>query len=840
MTTAPSMLSPIAPGNTRSGAIADVLCTHCRQVVPRGLVKEGSELQFCCHGCDTAYHVIHSCGLDKYYALREAADQAATGPAKTTGRSYAEYDDETFRRLYVRGDRGGVCSTELVLEGVHCAACLWLVERLPRLMPGVLEARLNLRRSLVTVTWRDDQSPLSAIARCLDHIGYPPHPARDVRARQVQAAEDRRQLVRIGVAGACAGNVMLLAICLYAGLFQGIEPWIEQFFRWLSLGITAVCLAWPGRVFFRSAWAAIRTRTPHLDVPITLALVAGLAWSIYTTIRGSGEIYFDSLSVLVFVLLSGRFVQQRQQRHAADSVELLFAITPRAARLVDGDTTREVTVESLSAGDVVEVRAGESFPVDGHVVLGSSSVDQSLLTGESRPARVDRGGGVLAGAVNLSAPLRVCVAATGEQTRVGRLMRMVEECSQRRAPIIRMADRLSGYFVVGMLALGVLTFAAWLFIDPPRAVDQGVALLVVTCPCALGLATPLTLTIALGRAARRGMLIKGGDAVQQLAKPGIMFLDKTGTLTLGRMSLVRWQGSERVKPFVGAIEARSSHPIALALARDLAPAIDAAPLAVRDVEQVTGAGIRATVDGSRVVIGSPAFVGAEASDAEQVSLARAAEAFAREGLTPVLVAVDGRVVAAAGVGDQVRADVPRSLERLRRLGWDLRILSGDHEHLVAATASRLGLGAARGGLSPEDKLDAVRAAQGRGRAVVFVGDGVNDAAALAAADVGIAVHGGAEASLAAADVYLHHPGLGGIVELVESSARTMKTIRRNLVASFVYNIIAVAGTLAGFVTPLLAALIMPASSVTVLSIASRSRTFDPPASGADRVEGDTR
>lgn len=840
--------------NTPRNSIDTARCAHCGLTVPKGLLREGATEQFCCHGCETAYATIRSCGLDRFYDLRDERTAGATKPS-TAARSYAEFDDAVFRELYVKGraGRGGTCSVDLLLQNVHCSACLWLIERLPQATKGVLEARVNMRRAMVTVTWDDDAVSLSKIARTLDALGYPPHPARDVKAREKQAQEDRKQLVRIAVAGACAGNVMLMAICLYAGLFQGIDRATEQFFRWMSLGLTALCLAWPGAVFFRSAWGAIRTRTPHLDVPITLALAAGALWSLYTTILGKGEVYFDSLSVLVFVLLSGRFVQQRQQRHASDSVELLFSLTPPSARVIDGDAlecggvesttvpTREVPVQALQVGQVVEVRAGESFPVDGHVVRGTSSVDQSLLTGESRPVPVQPGVTVLAGAVNISGPLLVCVGAAGEATRVGKLMRMVEECSQRRAPIVRMADRLSGVFVVGMLSLAAVAFVVWLVINPSRALDTSVALLVVTCPCALGLATPLTLTVALGRAAQRGILVKGGDAIQSLASPregvksadapgGIMLLDKTGTLTMGRLSLVDFMGDASAKPLVRALEAHSSHPLAIALARDLASNTDGSgepgsdTLRVTDIRQVIGGGITGTVDGRAVIVGSPEFVRSQAQVND--ALFSYAQHAAGEGQTPVAIAVDGRWVAIAALGDSIRPDARTALDRVRRLGWSLAILSGDHPGVVASVARQLGIDDARGGLSPEDKLAVVQQITAEGRPVVFVGDGVNDAAALAAARVGIAVHGGAEASLSAADVYLHEQGLGSLVELLEGSRRTINIIKRNLALSFVYNVLAVAGTLAGFVTPLLAALIMPMSSITVLTVSFRSRTFD--------------
>lgn len=826
-------------GGPSRGAAAES-CTHCRLPVPAGLVVPDRPEQFCCHGCETAYEVIHRCGLDRYYALREG-DEAAP---RVSGRSYAEFDDAMFRNLYVRRDAAGTHHAELFLSGMHCAACVWLIERMPRLLPGVAEARVDLGRSLVRLSWDEASVRLSEIARVLDSIGYQPTPARDAGARATRRAEDRRQLVRLAVAGACAGNVMLFAVSLYAGAFGSMEPAFQQLFRWGSLVLTLVSLAWPGRVFFASAWYAIRTRSAHFDVPIALALAAGAVWSIWSTVMGTlrpqavvGEVYFDTVSVLVFALLIGRFLQARQQRFAADSVELLFSLTPSAAhRLKAGGRGEfeDVPAESLASGDIIEVRPGESLPADGEVTTGHSAVDQAVLTGEARPVDVGPGGRVAAGTVNITSSVRVRVSATGEATRLGKLMRLIEEGSRRRAPIVEFADRVAGHFTIGMLAMAALTLGAWAWIDPAHAVDHAVALLVVTCPCALGLATPLVMTVAMGRAARRHMLIKGGDAIQRLAtrrapNSGTIFLDKTGTITEGGFSLAAWIGEDRAKPLVALIELQSNHPAGIALARDCGPPAGGV---VTNLHHRVGGGLSGIIGGRRLSVGSPAFVLPRCTTPGDELLA-ALNQWPGDGLTPVAIAIDDRVVAVAGLGDRLRADAADSVKQLQALGFRVGVLSGDHPDVVARVARELGIPPeyTRGGQTPEMKLEAVHAAKSHGP-VIMVGDGVNDAAALAAADVGVAVHGGVEASLAAADVYLRSPGLGPLVELIEASRRTMNTIKRNLWVSLFYNI--TAGTLAalGLVSPIVAALIMPLSSLTAVTISLRSRTFGSPAAGA--------
>lgn len=795
-------------------------CSHCALPVPAGRIDAGADVQFCCEGCETVWSVLHEHGLDRYYDFVEDRGETVKR-ASTTDKSYAELDDPAFADLYARRRPDGLPSVELYLEGVHCSACVWLVEKVPVALDGVAEVRLDLRRSMAEVTWDPATVPLSRVARFLDSLGYPPRPYRAIKIREMRRQEDRALLIRIAVAGAAAGNVMLIAFALYGGMFESMETEYRRLFHWVSLALTLPAALWAGGLFFRGAWAALRTRTLHMDLPIALGLAAGLIGGTVNTLRGEGHIYFDSVSILVFLLLVGRWIQNRQQRSANDAAELLYSLAPTSARVVAGDTVREVPVEALLPGAIVEVRAGDSVPADGVVSSGASDVDASLLTGESRPVPVQAGDAVHAGTVNLSSRLLVRVEEAGERTRVGRLMHLVEEGARRRAPLVRMADRISGVFVAAVLALAVFTALLWAWLDPSRAIDNAIALLIVTCPCALGLATPLAVSVAIGRAAQAGILIKGGDALERMARPGQLFLDKTGTLTEGRTALVRWLGDRAVGPALHALEAESSHPIGRAI---VAATEGAAPLDVDEAHQTTGGGIVGRVAGRRVVVGSPAWVTATVGG--NASLDAWVGELTAEALTPVAVAVDGAVVAALGFGDPVRPEARRIVDALRARGWQVGILSGDHPQVVRAVGRALNLpdAACLGAQSPEAKLAAVEAAA-RSGPVVMVGDGVNDAAALSAASVGIGVHGGAEASLATADVYLTRPGLDGIEALAEGAQRTVRVIRRNLVFSLCYNLVGVSLCVAGHIDPLAAAVLMPASSLTVLMSSLRARTF---------------
>ena len=742
---------------------------------------------------------------------------------RPTGKRYEEFDHEAFRSLYVKPQRGGLCAVELYLEGVHCSSCVWLVERVPLLLTGVVRADLDIRRARAHVEWDPVVVSLSAIAQQLDVLGYAPHPFRGVAAETMRRKEDRAMLMRIGIAGALAANIMLLALALYSGWFTGMDVEWERYFRLVSLLLTIPALFGPGWLFFRGALASLRTRRLHIDLPIAVALLAGFSRGAVNTITGTGPIYFDAVSILVFLLLSGRFLQNRGQRAAADAAELLGSLAPNAARVVDESGERELPVEALLPGMLMKVRAGETFAADGDVTGGRSATDCSLLTGETRPEGVDVGSPVYAGTVNLTGPLTVKVTRSGEMSRLGALLRRMEESARRRAPVVQLANAIAGWFVAVVLVLAVVAYVYGLRHDPVRALDNAIALLVVTCPCALGLATPLAITVGIGRAAKAGILIKGGDAIESLNRPGLILLDKTGTVTEGRVRLVRWEGAEQVKPLVAALERGSNHPIAIAV-QQAWPVIGT--LDAVNVQQTAGGGIEGEVGGAHVIVGSPVFVARRIGAQDQAPDVRI-EAYAEEGLTPVWIAVNGSVVARAGFGDPVRGDARVSIDRLRALGWRVALLSGDHPAVVRGTARLLGidLADATGGASPEDKLRRVEEARARGT-VLMVGDGVNDAAAIAAATVGVGVHGGAEASMSAADVYLARPGLAPLVELVEGSRRTMLVIRNNILFSIAYNVLGATLALLGLLDPLIAAVLMPISSLSVVLASWRSHTFD--------------
>ncbi len=793
--------------------VGDPECSHCSLPVPSSLVEEGSEHQFCCLGCKTVFGMIHAEGLGAYYDLRSEDDERA--PAAVGSSSYQELDDPTFVTQHCQARPDGLMATELYLEGVHCSACLWLVEKSLERVDGVAEARLNFAQARLKVLWRPDQVPLSTIAGQLAKIGYPPHPAR-LGTRDVGKEEERRLLIRLGLAGAVSGNVMLMAFALYGGWVSGMAEEHWTLFRWGSLFASLPAVLYSGWPFYRSAYNGLRNRVLHMDLPISIGVLAGFFSGAYNTVVGKGEVYFDSVCALIFLLLVGRLLQLRQQRRASESSELLYALTPSTARRLGEDgEARRVPLQAIEVGDLIEVRAQETVATDGVVESGRSALDLSLLSGESMPVEVKKHDQVWGGTVNLQDTLVVRVSHAVRDSRVGRIADMVADASRNRAPVVQLADRVAGWFVAIVLLLAMVTFAAWSIIAPEHALDHSVALLIVSCPCALGLATPLAITAAIGKAARRGILARSGAALEALGrlKGGVLYFDKTGTLTHGRMEVVAFVGPEWVRPLVAAAEKGSNHPVGRALTQAFEGATQ--PEAT-DLETVSGGGITATVDGRALIIGSPKFVRSQAL--LDSSFEAHVQAWSQDALTPVWIAVDGRVVAAAGLADRLRSEAKASVDALGKQGFEVHILSGDHPSVVHSVGRALGIPAQRchGGQSPEDKLQRVQAAAAD-KDVVMVGDGVNDAAALAAATVGVAVHGGAETCFAAADVFLQRPGIGTLTALVQGARRTTRTIRNNIIFSLVYNTVGAGLAMTGVLNPLVAAVLMPISSLVVVT-----------------------
>jgi len=763
---------------------------------------------------------------------------------------FEEFDEPGFQEKFAQSPQPGRSAITLAIEGIHCAACVWLIEKLPTMVPGIVLANVNWSQGTVLIHWQTGQVQLSSVANALYRLGYTPHPLRTNERMARRKAENHRQLTRIGFAAAAAGNNMLVAAALYLGMFSYMATDMESFLRVVSCVVGLASFLGPGRVFLQGATNALRTRTPHMDLPIALGLTAGSVAGVINTIRGVGEIYFDSLSVLICLLLIGRWIQFRQQNKAADSVELLYRLTPdRARKLVNGEVV-EIRVEDLKLDDIIQVNPGEMIAADGVLIEGESEIDESILTGESRPCKKSPGENVSAGTQNLGSRIRVQVTNVGPQTRISKIIALVEQAGADKPEIVQWANRIGAHFVVVVIGLAFVTFAVWMFIDPAVALDRSIALLIVACPCALAMATPLAISVALGRLAKRKILVKAGDVLQSLSQPGMIWLDKTGTLTEGRMEVVEgfdWSHdiavglprsgfssnnviaindwSSHMPDWVGDVvdaEAQFQHPVADAFMnlfstfRSSDQSIPTCDSTVQQATQLDG-GISATIGDRGLLIGSRRLL--ERNDVPLNAVMERMEAdLLQRQLSPCWVAINGQVVGLVGLGDRIRRGSKQMVQQLQDTGWQVGVLSGDHPSVVNSVAEQLSIAQYHAGVSPEEKLKIIQDSNEQFPTTVMVGDGVNDSAALAAATVGIAVQNGAEASLAAAPVYLGRHGLNPIGELLQISNAASRGIRRNFAVSLGYNVLGASLAMIGWINPLTAAILMPISSLTVIGL----------------------
>lgn len=693
----------------------------------------------------------------------------------------------------------------LSLPTAHCATCITDVERALLAQPGVRMARVNLTLRRVTV----DAPGLAAgdLVPVLERIGYEAHEL-DPEALSATAADrqGRDLLMRIGVAGFAMMNIMILSVAVWSGA----EAATRDLFHWISAAIALPTIAFAGQPFFSSAFAALRARRLGMDVPISLALILATAISLFETSASGDHAYFDAAVMLCFFLLVGRYLDHRTRAIARSAAAELTALeVPRATLLRDG-AEEVVPVASLRPGDLIRIRPGNRVPADGEIIEGSSEIDRALLTGETLPVAAAPGLMLSAGEVNLTGPLTLRVTAAGRDSSLARLTALVEAAEAARGRYTSLAERASrGYApVVHLLALA--SFAGWFWAtgDLRLSVNIAAAVLIITCPCALGLAVPAVVTAASGRLFRRGLLIKDGTALERLAQVDTVVFDKTGTLTMGQPQLVSAEAlPDDLRPVALALAQGSAHPLSRALAEALA---GERPAVLADHAEHPGHGVSARWQGRAVRLGRADWLGVHDDEAGRPG---SASWLAVEGETPIRL----------DFTDNLRPGAEECVARLRADGRRVILLSGDRRAAVADLAERLGIGEFRAGIDPMGKAAAVEALASEGAHVLMVGDGLNDTAALARAHASISPASALDAARVASDMVLTGQNLAPVADALVTARHATARIRENFAISILYNIVAVPVAIAGLATPLLAALAMSASSITVTLNALRLR-----------------
>ena len=790
-------------------------CFHCGEPVPRGanypIRVEGAIRPACCRGCQAVAQTIIDSGNADYYRLRTELPKTPEA-ALDELKKLQLYDLPEVQQSFVKSE-GHIREASLILEGIVCAACIWLNERHLQQLPGVISADINFSTHRARVRWDDTRVKLSDILKAVQEIGYQAYPFDTSRQEELFRKERNAAIRRLAIAGLGMMQVMMYAVPVYLADEGTMTHDIEMLMRWASFMLTTPVVFYSSAPFFLGAWRDFKMGRVGMDVPVALGVGLAYAASVWATWTQSGEVYFDSVTMFVFFLLTGRFLEMNARKKSAEAAESLIKLIPAAASRLPGyPQEREaetIAAVKLTPGDYVLVGPGESFPADGSVVEGASSVDESLLTGESRPVDKTVGSPVIGGTLNLSSPLVVRVERIGADTVLSGIVRLLDRALAEKPRLAVLADRYAAWFVLGLLVAAAGTALIWLKIDPQRAFWITVSVLVVSCPCALSLATPAALTAALGRLTRMGLLSTRGHALETLARATDFVFDKTGTLTTGEFKLVQIEvvrgTRQEALALAAALEQGATHPVAQVLrAAASGPRRHAVNL-----RYVPGQGVAGEIDGRAYRLGAPEYV------------APGQESGLRTGLTAVGLADEQGLIAWFGLGDELRPQARALVEQLRRMGMHLHLYSGDRPHNVLALARALGIEDARGGMRPEDKLAAVKALQAEGRVVVMTGDGINDAPVLAQAQVSVAVDQGAEAAQAAADMVLLSSELARLADGVRMARKTRIVIRQNLSWSVAYNVLALPAAAMGYVTPWLAGIGMSLSSLLVVLNALR-------------------
>ena len=730
----------------------------------------------------------------------------------------AIYDHPEVQKTFVSQHKNGRKEVALSIDNIHCGGCVRRCERSVESMPGVVDFQVNLSTRRAQLIWQPENIQLSAILTALNESGYPAHPYDQQRQEARQKQVRNLALRRLAVAGFGMMQVMMFSVALYAGDFQDMDSATKNFLCWMSLLVALPVVLYSARVFFVNAWQGLRHKQLGMDLPVSMAIGGAFLASCWATVSGEGEVYFDSVTMFTFLLLLGRFLELSARLKAARFSEDLVDLLPPTALRLEGDKQQTVPVPvlELKLGDCVLVKPGAAVPIDGKVLTGTSTVDEALLTGESTPRTKRQGDQLIGGSVNVESPLTVQVEKVGNDTVLAAMTRLLNRAQLEKPHLARLADQIASWFVGVLLLLATAVFLWWWQIDPDNAFWITLSVLVVTCPCALSLATPTALTAASGTLTRLGLLPTRGHALETLAKVNHIVFDKTGTLTQGRPTLEQVQvlrdvSSDECLSIAASLEQYSEHPIAKALGNAAGSILEA-----KQVSAEPGSGVEGWVQGRRYRIGSVKFSAALSSTVNIPEIHNSGS-----GMTLVGLGDEQGLLALFKLSDELRPQAKSTIKALQTLGLNVEILSGDSTTAVTRIADKLGISHFSSQLSPQDKLTRLQALQAQGEIVAMVGDGVNDSPVLAQAQVSIAMGSGSEIARSNADMVLLSEQLGDLVQGVVIARHTLNVIRQNLTWALTYNALALPLAAMGFVAPWLAAIGMSFSSLVVVLNALR-------------------
>lgn len=800
-------------------------CFHCGSECPEPaeftIQYRNHTEPACCAGCKAVADTILASGLESYYAQRTENASRTEPLPKEIREQLQHYDDALLQSDFVHHVSDDIREAALILEGITCAACIWLNEQHLSQLKGVLSVSINYSTHRARVRWNDQQVKLSSILQHIAAIGYRAHPYDHERNEAQWQSQRKSALLRLWVAGLSMMQVMMFVVPMYMAPDGEIESVWLSMMHWGSALLTLPVVAYSCLPFYQNSWRELKHGRASMDLPVSIGVIAAFCASTYSLITGHGEIYFDSVSMFVFLLLGGRYLEFKARRRAGAAAEMLVKLIPAFAhRLEEDQTLRETPVHRLAIGDRIVTKAGETIAVDGTVLDGNSEVNEAMLSGESRPISKQSGSQVIAGSMNLISPLTIEVKSVGHETRLGSMVRLLDQALQQKPRLAQLADWVAGWFVLALLLIAALCYGYWHLHDPIHALPYTVAVLVISCPCALSLATPAALTAVTGHLAQLGVLVTRGNCVENLATVTDIVFDKTGTLTFGEPRLAQLIPLNctalHAREIAYLLEQQSEHPIAKAFkSSDADNTTKSSQTTVSNFKNHPGGGIAAVIGETSYWLGSGGFIASELGHSIPSHAAQDAVG------STIYLADLKQVLAIYVLSDQIRPDAHSITKQLINQHYRLHLVSGDELSIVRHVAEHLGIEHYQANSNPEAKVRYIRDLQAQGRQVLMLGDGVNDAPVLALANVSIAMGGGVDIAQAAGDMILLNNQLSILPRAVELAKKCRKIIRQNLLWALGYNLAALPIALLGWVTPWLASLGMALSSLFVMANALR-------------------
>ncbi|PHS41725.1 MAG: heavy metal translocating P-type ATPase [Sulfurovum sp.] len=795
--------------------MAEIACTHCNlRFSEEVMIKEKEEdtqLFFCCKGCQGVYHLLNAEGLDTFY---DKLGDTKLQPASQRHDDLEKFDLEGFKNKYIRTDEDGLCEISLIIEGIHCSACVWLNEKVLHKTDGVIEASINYSNNKAKVVWDPDVVKLSQIIETIRSIGYNAYPY-DPKLQEERAISTRKTYyTRILVAVFGAMNIMWLAVAHYAGYFSGIQQSFKDILNVAQFILATPVLFYSGWIFFRGAYYGYKNNIVNMDTLVASGALSAYIYSIYAMIMQRGEVYFDSVVMIITFVLVGKYLEVLSKKHAVDTLDSLMGSTPTEVTTVKDGVKALMSVENIIVDDVIELKPGEKVVIDGSVTWGQGSFDESSLTGENEPIYKKSSDSILSGSLCLDSVLHYRATKDASSSMLTSIVNLLEESITKKPRIEQLANSISGYFSTIILIISLLTFVGWYFWADSfeQALIVGISVIVIACPCALGLATPMATLVGISVAAKRGILFKEASFLETMAKSDILALDKTGTITEGKPSVVTADFYEEFNPtLLHSLVSTSNHPISQGIKVYLETKHEKLEiLTLEEIKSIEAKGLSASYRGKTLIGGN-----AELLQTHNITV----DADSPNAL--FFFSINHTLVARFELSDTIRDGAAEAIQNIKNLGIKVVMLTGDHEQSAQKVAKQVGIDEVYAKLLPQDKAVMIDKFHEEEHVIVMVGDGINDAIALASADISIAMGNGADVAISVSDIVLLDEKPASIYEAYKLSRRTYGAVKENLGFSLLYNVVAVPLAMMGFVNPLVAALSMSLSSLVVVGNSMR-------------------